>query len=67
MGRVGMFSGRLKWFNGEWQLTNPNSRMYGDRASDSAPSGNSLACFKISLVRFAIVCTSILSETYIFF
>ncbi len=27
-GRVGMFSGRLKWFNGQWQLTNPDSRMY---------------------------------------
>jgi ATP-dependent DNA helicase RecG len=35
VGRVGMFSGRLKWFNGEWQLTNPNSRMYGDRASET--------------------------------
>ncbi len=27
-GRVGMFSGRLKWFNGQWQLTNPDSRMF---------------------------------------
>jgi ATP-dependent DNA helicase RecG len=29
-GRVGLFNGRLKWFNGQWQLTNPDSRMYGD-------------------------------------
>jgi ATP-dependent DNA helicase RecG len=28
VGRVGMFSGKLKWFNGHWQLTNPDSRMY---------------------------------------
>jgi ATP-dependent DNA helicase RecG len=28
VGRVGMFSGRLKWFNHHWQLTNPDSRMY---------------------------------------
>ena len=27
-GRVGLFSGRLKWFNGRWELTNPDSRMY---------------------------------------
>ena len=24
-----MFSGRLKWFNNHWQLTNPDARMYG--------------------------------------
>jgi len=28
VGRVGMFSGRLKWFNGRWELNNPDSRMY---------------------------------------
>lgn len=39
-GRVGMFSGRLKWFNGRWELTNPDSRMYvedGD-ALDKMPA-----------------------------
>jgi ATP-dependent DNA helicase RecG len=35
-GRIGMFSGRLKWFNGHWQLTNPNSRMYGAEGSADA-------------------------------
>ena len=34
-GRVGLFVGRLKWFNGAWQLTNPESRMYGDQADDA--------------------------------
>ncbi len=28
-GAVGMFSGRLKWFNNRWDLNNPNYRMYG--------------------------------------
>ncbi len=28
-GSVGVFSGRLRWFNNQWQLTNPASRMYG--------------------------------------
>jgi ATP-dependent DNA helicase RecG len=28
VGRVGLFSGRLKWFNGHWELNNPDSRMY---------------------------------------
>jgi ATP-dependent DNA helicase RecG len=37
-GRVGMFSGRLKWFNGHWQLTNPDSRMYGAAAEDAYAS-----------------------------
>ncbi len=27
-GAIGMFSGRLKWFNGRWDLNNPNYRMY---------------------------------------
>ena len=31
-GRVGLFVGRLKWFSDQWQLTNPESRMYGDDA-----------------------------------
>jgi ATP-dependent DNA helicase RecG len=35
IGRVGLFSGRLKWFNGQWQLTNPDSRMYGAAAEDA--------------------------------
>jgi ATP-dependent DNA helicase RecG len=34
-GAVGLFVGRLKWFNGAWQLTNPESRMYGDQADDA--------------------------------
>lgn len=28
-GAIGMFSGKLKWFNGRWDLNNPNYRMYG--------------------------------------
>jgi len=28
VGRVGMFSGKLKWFRDRWELTNPDSRMY---------------------------------------
>jgi ATP-dependent DNA helicase RecG len=35
VGRVGMFSGRLKWFNGNWELNNPNSRMYGEEGDAS--------------------------------
>ena len=35
MGRVGLFNGRLKWFNGQWQLTNPDSRMYGADAESA--------------------------------
>ncbi|MET3960550.1 ATP-dependent DNA helicase RecG [Marmoricola sp. OAE513] len=35
-GKIGMFSGKLKWFNGHWELNNPNSRMYGDDADDAA-------------------------------
>ncbi len=38
VGRVGLFSGRLKWFNGAWQLTNPDSRMYGEAADDAYAS-----------------------------
>ncbi len=34
-GRVGLFVGRLKWFRDEWQLTNPESRMYDDSESTS--------------------------------
>ncbi len=34
VGSVGVFSGRLKWFNNQWQLTNPASRMYGGSGSD---------------------------------
>ncbi len=37
-GRVGLFSGRLRWFNGNWQLTNPDSRMYGAAAEDAYAS-----------------------------
>ncbi|MET0999947.1 MAG: ATP-dependent DNA helicase RecG [Marmoricola sp.] len=35
-GAVGVFSGRLKWFNNQWQLTNPASRMYGGQGDDLA-------------------------------
>jgi ATP-dependent DNA helicase RecG len=38
VGRVGLFSGRLKWFNNNWQLTNPDSRMYGAAAEDAYAS-----------------------------
>jgi ATP-dependent DNA helicase RecG len=38
VGRVGLFSGRLKWFNHHWQLTNPDSRMYGAAAEDAYAS-----------------------------
>jgi ATP-dependent DNA helicase RecG len=34
-GRVGLFVGRLKWFNNSWQLTNPDSRMFGSAAEDA--------------------------------
>ena len=34
-GRVGLFNGRLKWFNDQWQLTNPDSRMYGADAESA--------------------------------
>lgn len=39
VGRVGVFSGKLKWFRDEWQLTNPASRLYddGDDAVDTMP------------------------------
>ncbi len=39
VGRVGVFSGKLKWFREEWQLTNPASRLYeeGDDAVDTMP------------------------------
>ena len=39
VGRVGVFSGRLKWFRDEWQLTNPASRLYddGEDAVDTMP------------------------------
>ncbi|MGY2875479.1 ATP-dependent DNA helicase RecG [Marmoricola sp. URHA0025 HA25] len=40
VGRVGMFSGKLKWFNNHWELNNPDSRMYvedGD-ALDAMPA-----------------------------
>ncbi|MCZ4498136.1 MAG: ATP-dependent helicase RecG [Marmoricola sp.] len=30
-GAIGMFSGKLKWFNGRWDLNNPNYRMYGEQ------------------------------------
>ncbi len=37
-GRVGLFVGRLKWFRNEWQLTNPESRMYDvDETTDTMP------------------------------
>jgi ATP-dependent DNA helicase RecG len=37
-GRVGLFVGRLKWFRNEWQLTNPESRMYDvDETTSTMP------------------------------
>jgi ATP-dependent DNA helicase RecG len=30
VGKVGLFSGKLRWFNDDWQLANPDSRMFGD-------------------------------------
>ena len=37
-GRVGLFVGRLKWFRNEWQLTNPESRMYDvDESTSTMP------------------------------
>jgi ATP-dependent DNA helicase RecG len=36
VGSVGVFSGRLKWFNNQWQLTNPASRMYSGADGDLA-------------------------------
>ncbi|GAB3664299.1 ATP-dependent DNA helicase RecG [Nocardioides korecus] len=30
VGRVGVFSGKLRYFRDEWQLTNPASRLYDD-------------------------------------
>ena len=35
LGRVGLFSGRLRWFNNDWQLTNPDSRMYAGPGGDA--------------------------------
>ncbi|MGN6783172.1 MAG: ATP-dependent DNA helicase RecG [Marmoricola sp.] len=32
-GRVGMFSGRLKWWRNAWQLTNPDARLWEDDAA----------------------------------
>ena len=32
VGRVGVFSGKLRYFRDEWQLTNPASRLYDDGA-----------------------------------
>ncbi len=42
VGRFGLFSGRLKWFNGHWELNNPRAKMYaaeGDasQAYDTVP------------------------------
>ncbi|WP_310962829.1 ATP-dependent DNA helicase RecG [Nocardioides terrisoli] len=36
VGRVGMFSGRLKWWRNDWQLTNPDSRMWDEKAGHTA-------------------------------
>ncbi|MGO4258827.1 ATP-dependent DNA helicase RecG [Marmoricola sp. RAF53] len=36
VGRIGMFSGKLKWFNNRWELNNPNSRMYGEDGDGAA-------------------------------
>ena len=36
VGAVGVFSGRLKWFNNQWQLTNPDSKMFSGADGDLA-------------------------------
>ncbi len=28
IGNFGLFAGKLKWFNGEWELTNPRAKMF---------------------------------------
>ncbi len=43
VGRYGLFSGKLKWFSGHWELNNPRAKMYaaeGDasEAYDACPS-----------------------------
>ena len=35
-GSIGVFSGRLKWFNNQWQLTNPDSKMFSGADGDLA-------------------------------
>ena len=35
-GRVGLFWGKLKWFNNEWQLTNPVARVFGPSTEGAA-------------------------------
>ncbi len=34
-GAIGMFSGKLKWFNNRWDLNNPNYRMYAEEGDAS--------------------------------
>ena len=36
-GTVAVFSGRLKWFNGEWQLTNPDYKTFGGEGQPEMP------------------------------
>ena len=35
VGAIGMFSGKLKWFNNRWDLNNPHYRMYGEEGDAS--------------------------------
>ncbi|MEP6815413.1 MAG: DEAD/DEAH box helicase, partial [Marmoricola sp.] len=34
-GRIGLFSGRLKWFNGHWELNNPRAKVYAAEGAAS--------------------------------
>ncbi len=36
VGAYGLFAGKLKWFNGGWELTNPRSKMYDAEGDASA-------------------------------
>ncbi len=35
VGRIGLFSGKLKWFNGHWELNNPRAKMYAAEGAAS--------------------------------
>ncbi len=34
-GRIGLFSGKLKWFNGHWELNNPRAKVYAAEGAAS--------------------------------
>ncbi|MDQ6641700.1 MAG: ATP-dependent DNA helicase RecG [Actinomycetota bacterium] len=35
VGRIGLFSGKLKWFNGHWELNNPRAKVYAAQGAAS--------------------------------